>query len=509
MKQAVIYVRVSSKEQKEEGYSIPAQKKLLWDYARVNGFKIVKEFEDDETAKSSGRTGFGQMIEFLKENKKVDNVLVEKTDRLYRNFKDYVFIDELGITVFLVKENEKIGKDASSHQKFIHGIKVLMAKNYVDNLSEEVKKGLKQKAESGMFPCGTPPIGYKFERVDGKSVLVVDEKNKEMVIKMFEWYATGFYSIQNLIDKIKEEGLFIPANIPKNCKMKTLTKSSGQRILRNSAYYGDFFWKGKVMKGLHEPIVEKQLWDRVQQVLDGFQNKKMLSKYNTLDFIFKGLMTCGECGRHITATRKIKPSGREYVYYNCTKFGTNCSQKPIEESNLDEQVKERLNGLTMPEKAVAYIADGLKESLYLKRETEDRTQELLEDEKRRLESSLSTIYEDRLDGTISKEFYNKKSKEYEEEIRQIEQKLSRYTEANINYYRTGINILELSKMASLLYENAKPDEKQELLNFLLSNSTLRDKNLDIIYKKPFDKVYQRVSCSDMRTGRDSNPRPLP
>lgn len=164
MKQAVIYVRVSSKEQKEEGYSIPAQRKLLWEYARINGFKIAKEFEDDETAKSAGRAGFGEMVEFLKENKKIDTILVEKTDRLYRNFKDYVIIDELGVTVFLVKENEKLGKDASSHQKFMHGIKVLMAKNYCDNLSEEVKKGYKQKAESGLYPCSTPPLGYKLER---------------------------------------------------------------------------------------------------------------------------------------------------------------------------------------------------------------------------------------------------------------------------------------------------------------------------------------------------------
>jgi len=95
----VIYVRVSSKEQKEEGYSIPAQKKLLQEYARANDFKIVKEFEDDETAKSAGRTGFGQMVEFLKKSKDVDTILVEKTDRLYRNFKDYVTIDELDGTV--------------------------------------------------------------------------------------------------------------------------------------------------------------------------------------------------------------------------------------------------------------------------------------------------------------------------------------------------------------------------------------------------------------------------
>ena len=125
----IIYVRVSSREQKQEGYSIPAQKKLLKEYAKANDFEIVKEFEDDETAKSAGRTGFGQMIEYIEDNPNVKSILVEKTDRLYRNFKDYVTIDELDVTIFLVKENEQIGKGANSHQKFMHGIKVLMAKN--------------------------------------------------------------------------------------------------------------------------------------------------------------------------------------------------------------------------------------------------------------------------------------------------------------------------------------------------------------------------------------------
>ena len=100
MRKSILYVRVSSKEQKQEGYSIPAQKKLLREYAKANSFKIVKEFEDDETAKSAGRTGFGQMVEFVKNNKEVSTILVEKTDRLYRNFKDYVIIDDLEVMVF-------------------------------------------------------------------------------------------------------------------------------------------------------------------------------------------------------------------------------------------------------------------------------------------------------------------------------------------------------------------------------------------------------------------------
>lgn len=495
MQKSVLYVRVSSKEQKQEGYSIPAQRKLLREYAKANSFEIVKEFEDDETAKSAGRTGFGKMVNFLKNNKEVSAILVEKTDRLYRNFKDYVIIDELKVMVFLVKENEVIGKDASSHQKFIHGIKLLMAKNYIDNLSEEVKKGQIAKAESGNFP-GLPPAGYILERVDGKSRVVIDKKNKNLAIKMFEYYATGSYSLATLVKKLKFEGLFVPGSFPHYSRMKSLTISTMQRLLRNPIYYGHFMWSGKLYKGVHKPLVTKDLWDKVQKTLDRFENKEMESKYNTLPFLFKGLLTCGECGRTVTAERKIKPSGREYVYYHCTKFNKNCSQKAVNETVIDKQIEKALEGLRVPEETILYITEGLRESLSLKNATEDKTRQNLEIRKKRLEERLKTAYEDRLDKIITVQEYQKIFDEYSPEIKDLDDKISRHTRANLNFYDFGSKILELSKRVGFLYKNANLEEKQELLNFLLSNSKLKDGKLLISYKKPFDKIYQRATRCD-------------
>lgn len=147
---AVLYARVSSREQ-EEGFSIAAQLKLIKEYAVKNKLKIINEFIDIETAKKTGRSNFNSMIDFLRDNPKVINILCEKTDRLYRNFKDYLTIENLDLIIHLIKENEVLSKESKSHQKFIHGIKILMAKNYVDNLSEEAKKGMLQKAHEGYY----------------------------------------------------------------------------------------------------------------------------------------------------------------------------------------------------------------------------------------------------------------------------------------------------------------------------------------------------------------------
>lgn len=149
-REAVLYVRVSSKEQEREGFSIPAQRKLLAEYAAQQGLEIVREFEDIETAKRAGRTAFSEMVMYLQENAASRPVLlVEKTDRLYRNIKDWVTIADLDIEVRLVKEGVVLSENSRSSEKFMHGIRVLMAKNYIDNLSEKVRKGMREKAEQG------------------------------------------------------------------------------------------------------------------------------------------------------------------------------------------------------------------------------------------------------------------------------------------------------------------------------------------------------------------------
>ena len=134
--------------------------KLLRDYAAAQGFAVAQDYVDVETAKQSGRVAFGEMVAYLKTHSAVRLLLVEKTDRLYRNLKDWVTIDELEVEIHFPKEGVVLSRDSRSSEKFMHGIKVLMAKNYIDNLSEEVHKGMQEKAEQGIWPTKAP-LGYR------------------------------------------------------------------------------------------------------------------------------------------------------------------------------------------------------------------------------------------------------------------------------------------------------------------------------------------------------------
>src|SRR5712675_1161963 len=237
-KQAVIYARVSSKEQEKEGFSIPAQLKLLKEYAASNGFVIAQEYVDVETAKQTGRAAFGEMVAYLKAHSSIRVMLIEKTDRLYRNLKDWVTVDELEVEIHFVKEGVVLSRGSRSSEKFMHGIKVLMAKNYIDNLSEEARKGMLAKAEQGIWPT-VAPLGYRnVAGADGKKISEPDPESESIISRLFEWYATGTLSLKEAAQKAKAAGLvYRKSGAP-------VPVSTVHTMLRNRLYMGEFEWNG-------------------------------------------------------------------------------------------------------------------------------------------------------------------------------------------------------------------------------------------------------------------------
>src|SRR5712691_3237483 len=201
---AVLYARVSTKDQEREGFSIPAQLKLLREHAQSHGVTVLRKFVDVETAKQAGRGGFGEMLAFLKASPSCRTILVEKTDRLYRNFKDYVTVEDLNVAIHFVKENTVLSPDSRSAEKLMHNIRVAMAKNYTDNLSEEVKKGLREKAEQGHWP-GVAHVGYVNNRTTRR--IDVDPVRGPLVARVFTLYATGEFSLKAVAQRAFEIGL--------------------------------------------------------------------------------------------------------------------------------------------------------------------------------------------------------------------------------------------------------------------------------------------------------------
>jgi DNA invertase Pin-like site-specific DNA recombinase len=499
-KQTVIYARVSSKEQEKEGFSIPAQLKLLKDYAVAQGFAVAQEYVDVETAKQTGRAAFGEMVDYLKAHPSVRVMLVEKTDRLYRNLKDWVTVDELEVEIHFPKEGVVLSRESRSSEKFMHGIKVLMAKNYIDNLSEEARKGMQEKAEQGIWPTKTP-LGYRnVAGPDGKKIIASDPAVAPIVTKLFEWYATGQHSLKAAARMAGDAGLVYRKS---GAKVPVSTVHS---ILRNRLYTGWFEWNGKLIQGRHEPLVPVELWERVQGVLDGRLAKK--HRRMTHDFAFSGLIACGKCGCSIVGEIKKQ----RYVYYHCTGYADKCRGEPalcrrkyVREEVLEAQFTELLGRLRFDDEVLGWVREALQASHADQRREHQEAIAGLQAEHKRLGDRINAMYVDKLDGKIGGDFYDRFAGEWREEQLRLQREIDRHEAAEQSYMDEGVQILELARIAQHLFARQEPRQKRRLLTFVLSNCSWEDGAVRATFRQPFDLLAETTAnASGQEVGNTAN-----
>jgi site-specific DNA recombinase len=484
MKEAVIYARVSSKDQEREGYSIPAQRKTLMEYAPKIGAQIVREFVDVETAKCAGREQFGEMIAFLRKNPQCCTVIVEKTDRLYRNFRDYLTLEDLGVEIHLAKEGQIINKDSKSQAKFMHGIQVLMARNYIDNLREEVCKGMREKAEQGIYPS-RPPLGYRNNKLE--RTIEVNPEKAPIARRLFELYATGTHSLSSLRQTIAAEFGCVYA------------KGHLQKTLKNPFYTGLFVWQGKTYKGTHPPLVSGQLFEQVQDVFQGHHRPKYGKHY----FAFSGLLHCAYDNCRITA--EIKKN--RYTYYRCTGHRGPCKLPYFREEEIGERLGKILKDIHIPDHVLAQLESTLISD-------KDNAEALRKQQASRLQQQLTSVrnrmdqaYTDKLDGKISEELWTRKAIEWQTEEQRILLALQGLQQSQPHRVLNGIKILELANKAHFLYLKQNSTERAKLLRIVLSNCAVDAVNVYPTYRKPFDVIFQRAKKEEWCARRDSNSRP--
>ena len=483
MKSAVIYARVSSKDQEREGYSIPAQLKLLREYAQAHEFQIVREFIDVETAKTTGRKHFGEMVQFFRENVSCRVAIVEKTDRLYRNFRDCVTLEDLEIEIHLPKEGQIISKDSKSQAKLVHGIQVVIARNYIENLREEVRKGMREKAEQGIYPS-RPPLGYRNNKLE--HTIEVDPQKAPVAKRMFELYASGQHSLASVRNALKSEF------------GQLLAKGYLERLLKNPFYKGQFIWEDKLYNGTHAPLLSAALWEQVQSVFRG-RNKP---KYGKHEFAFTGLLHCAYDDCAITAEFKKN----RYTYYRCTGYRGKCDLPRFREADLGDRLAITLRNIHIPDDVLLQLEKSLLndkgQQEAIRKEQAERLKQHLGTVRRRLDQA----YLDKLDGKITEDLWNRKSTEWLSEERHVLSALQNLEQVKPERMLDALRILELANKAYFLYLKQEPAEKAKLLRMVLSNCGVDAASVYPTYRKPFDLIFQHAKNEEWRARRDLNPR---
>ena len=485
MHEAVIYTRVSSREQQQEGFSLDAQSKLLRDYAQRLGFRVVQTFEDVETAKATGRKQFAKLVEFFKRNRSCRVLLVEKTDRVSRNFRDAITLEDLDIEVHFVKEGQIISKDSKAQATLIYGFNLVMARHYSNNLREEVKKGMHEKASQGVFP-GYAPFGYRNNKAE--RTIEIHPDNSRIVSRLFDLYATGSHTLATLVKTIHAE------------TGKKLSRANVHLILKNRFYTGTFEWSGQTYAGTHALFIQPEIFAEVRAVLTGHNRPK----YSRREIAFKGLMRCAYDGCTLTGDVQKK----KYVYYRCTGHRGKCDLPRFREEDIANRLGEPLKNLQIPEEVVSQIVSAL-------RDDQRYAASKVSAERSRLESRLTTIrnrmdsaYADKLDGTIPQDFWERKMSDWRMEEQQVKSALAGLDNAEFSDRALDVQrIFELANKAHFLYISQNPGEKAKLLKMLFSNCSVDAVSVSPTYRKPFDMIAKRALLNEWSGREDSNLRP--
>lgn len=484
---AVLYARVSSKDQEETGYSLDAQEKLLRDYIASPSHKFVESKMYSISESASGkkiRKTFDEMLEYT-EKHDIKIIVCEKVDRLTRNLKDVVLINK-----WLEKDEERqahfvkeacfVSKGSRSHEKFIWNVKASVAQFYTDNLSEEVKKGQKEKISQGWMPSRAI-YGYETAGDKGHKIHVVNTKRAPYIKKAFELYGSGEYSVKRLRDALYKEGM-------RTEKGKKMSKSRLARLLCDPFYYGKFLWVGKLYNGKQEPLISESLFLRCQEIM----KRKDAQKYSKHLYLFKGLVKCVECGGKITWERQ-----KGNVYGHCNHY-RNCRQGMwVREDNIEEQLAEAITSLKLKSpRLVDWVRKVLKESHKDEIDYYENAVKQLNEQLKRAESRLDRLYDDRADNRISGEMYERKSKQYEDEKRDALDGLQKHNNASNKYRYLGIQLFELAQNAPEFYEKASIERKRELFSVVFDSLKLDEGQLIYTFSAPVTVLRDAVSITN-------------
>ena len=373
---AVLFARVSSREQ-EQGSSIDAQMATIYDYCERKGLPIIKEFTIVESSIKGDRKQYKDMLDFVRHRTEKIAIIVNCVDRLQRSYKDTPALDELRragkIEVHFLKENLILRKDSTGMEIMFWNMSVLMANSYVLSLADNVKRSMHFLWERGHW-TSQAPLGYlNVRNSDGKADVVFDPNRAKLIKRLFEEYAKGYMSLQGMVEYAAGIGL-TRRNGGK------LQRSEINNILHNPFYFGLMTVNDKVYPHVHGTIIDKELFDLVQDTLTGKRRVPNKQPYGSKPFALRGIVRCA-CG--CLMSPEIKKG--KYVYLKCSHAKGHCEQRPINENLIMEQIeKEVIGKLSIPDEIMDDLQNKVKKALESENEQAILT-------KRRLDSQIKEL----------------------------------------------------------------------------------------------------------------------
>ncbi len=463
---------------------IPAQAEACRRYIADEGWKLADEYVDrGESARTADRPQLQAMLARLADDPSIGCLVVHKLDRLARNLEDHAAVRaalrKAGVQLHSVTET----LEDSASGKLVEGILASIAEFYSAKLSQEIRKGLDQKAAQGGWP-GRAPFGYRNVRRDGggrrgESVLAPDQQ-APLVVWAFERYATGELSVAALTEHLAERGLRNRLGNPPGT-------SAIHGMLRSPVYAGVVRWRGVDRDGTHEPLVSRELFEKVQTVLDAHSAGGERSWKH--DHYLKGTLVCAECGSKLCYALA---KGR-FGYFRCIGRNTgraHCSQGGyVPAAKLEREVEALYEGVQVPAALRRRLERVLRVEVAERERHRAEATEFLGRRLRRLakerEKLLRAYYADAIDvATLKREQARIKA-----DVAEAESQLASDTEKLAQAKEIIDLALDLAKDCAASYLKARPDVRKMWNRAFFHTIRVRDGTIaGSTHEEPFASI---------------------
>ncbi|MBI1369932.1 MAG: hypothetical protein GC162_14920 [Planctomycetes bacterium] len=482
----VIWARVSSREQ-SEGYSLDAQIRINRDRAEREGWTVLREFVVAESARRGvERAAFNEMYRWVKQQakrKKIEAVLAHKLDRICRNMRDAVRMQELedATGVKMVFVDNEFGPGAAG--AFSFNVMAAVSQYYSDNLRQEVRKGQDEKIRQGWMPCGVP-YGYMNTR-DPDEPIRPDPEKAKLIVRVFQLYSQGGLTMRMIADQLHREGYVHRPSQPR------LSPGTISYMLANRFYVGELPWRGQVYPGKHQPLIDRHTFALCQANLAG---KNRRTRRITHTFA-SGLFRCRHCDATMTGERirrkQMDGSVKIHCYYRCANNRPPARHPRVRwrEADIEQAVLDQLNYLRMPTPELRdWLLDVLKQAtgqLHDEQVKQIRMLKRRATELSKQRDRLMTLY---LQDEVNTARFREMRDNLQQQVNQIEAAISRLGSEGAVGSGVAERAFDFTQNPVEGWRQLDMAGKQRILRAVSTRRTLTRKRVNLELRKPFSLV---------------------
>ena len=519
-KRLALYTRVSTIEQSEEGYSIDEQERLLMSWAEKNNYEVYKCYSDRGISGKDikNRPALKELLKDAEE-KKFDMVISWKINRISRKLADVLkIVDILEKNDITFKSYSEPFETDTPAGKMQFQMMALIGEFERGTIAQNVKMGMCAKAKAGEW-CGGRVLGYDLIPVENqegakrrKTKLTINEIEARSVRLIFNEYSNGkgYKAITNQLNKLGY----------KTKKGNDFSVGSIREILTNPVYIGKVRynvrqnWSEKrrrninanpiITDGIHEPIIDEGLWDKVQAIMESKKGKP--SRIYDGEYPLTGILRCPKCGAGMVISRttnKLADGTKKRIAYYCCGAWKNkgtsvCNSNTIRVDKANEYVFNKISELLSNEKMVKSIVNNINKERHKKINPAKKELERIDKELEKIDRKKTKLFEAYEEEVISKEEFkerkdelNKRAKTLQEEKEPLLVTLSDDVSEEIPYEFIK-SILE--NFSKVLTESATREQQKKLLHMIISEITINEaREIDSIKLKINDSLVDYIN----------------